>query len=52
MFDRAVQTLFLFVIEPIMEEISCKKAYGFRIGKSLYDCFSYLFLTLASMMTT
>lgn len=52
MFDRAVQTLFLFAIEPIMEEVSCKRAYGFRIGKSLHDCATYLFLTLASINAT
>ena len=52
MFDRAVQTLFLYAIEPIVEEVSCKRAYGFRIGKSLHDCAAYLFLTLASMTAT
>ena len=52
MFDRAVQTLFLFAIEPLVEEVSCKRAYGFRIGKSLHDCSSYLFLTLASITAT
>lgn len=52
MFDRAVQTLFLFAIEPLVEEVSCKRAYGFRINKSLHDCSSCLFLTLASIMAT
>ena len=52
MFDRAVQTLFLFAIEPIVEEVSCKRAYGFRVGKSLHDCFTYLYLTLASITAT
>ena len=51
-FDRAVQTLFLFAIEPIVEEVSCKRAYGFGVGKSLHDCSSYLFLTLASVTAT
>jgi RNA-directed DNA polymerase len=51
-FDRAVQTLFLFTIEPIMEEISCDRAYGFRLGKSLHDCATYLFFVLASVTAT
>jgi RNA-directed DNA polymerase len=51
-FDRAVQTLHLFTIEPIMEELSCTRAYGFRIGKSLHDNASYLFLVLASYTAT
>ena len=52
MFDRAVQTLFLFAIELIVEEVSCKWAYDFRIGKSLHDCSKYLYITLASMTAT
>lgn len=51
-FDRAVQTLFLFCIEPIVEEISCTRAYGFRVGKSLHDSATYLFLVLASVTAT
>jgi RNA-directed DNA polymerase len=48
-FDRAVQTLYSFALDPIVEEISCERAYGFRIGRSLHDCATYLFLALAQI---
>lgn len=51
-FDCAIQTLFLFTIEPIGKKVLCKQAYDLRTGKSLHDCASYLFLTLVSMTAT
>lgn len=47
-FDRAVQTLYLFTIQPIVEELNCQRSYGFVNGKSLHDAATYIWLNLAS----
>jgi RNA-directed DNA polymerase len=46
--DRVVQTLFLFALEPIVEEQADARSYGFRPYRSVQDCATYLHLICAS----
>lgn len=46
--DRVVQTLFLFALEPIVEEQADARSYGFRPYRSVQDCATYLYLIFAS----
>lgn len=48
MFDRAVQILYLFGLDPITEETSCNHSYGYRLHRSVKDCAVYLWLVIAS----
>lgn len=52
MYDRAVQTLWSFALDPIAEETSDKRSYGFRVFRGVHDCATYLFLVLASYTNT
>lgn len=48
MFDRAVQTLYSFCIDPLAEETACPRSYGYRLHRSVKDCAAYLWLVSAS----
>lgn len=48
MFDRAVQTLYLFCIDPIAEENACPRSYEYRLHHGVKDCAEYLWLVSAS----
>ena len=48
MIDRAVQTLFMFTIDPIAEETACQRSYGYRLHRSVKDCAVYLWMVTAS----
>jgi RNA-directed DNA polymerase len=48
MFDRAVQTIYSFCIDPIAEETACPRSYGYRLHRSVKDCATYLWLVSAS----
>lgn len=52
MFDRAVQALYLMSLEPIAEEVSDLRSYGFRKYKSAHDAVTYLHLVLGSYTAT
>lgn len=52
MFDRAVQALYLMTIQPIAEEVSDDRSYGFRPYKSVHDAVTYLHLVLGNYTTT
>lgn len=48
MIDRAVQTLYMFAIDPIAEETACQHSYGYRLHRSVKDCATYLWMVSAS----
>jgi len=48
-FDKVVQTLYLFALEPIAHEINCINNYGYIKNKSIKDAATYLWLNLASI---
>ena len=48
MLDRAVQTLYMFTIDPIAEETACQHSYGYRLHRSVRDCAVYLWVVSAS----
>jgi len=48
LFDRAVQALWLFALEPIAETTADTRSYGFRRFRSTKDAVSYLSLLLKS----
>ena len=48
MLDRAVQTLYMFTIDPIAEETACPHSYGYRLHRSVKDCAVYLWMVSAS----
>jgi len=52
MFDRAVQTLYAFQLEPIAEEKTDPRSYGFRPYKGVNDAMVYLKLVLGSVTAT
>lgn len=52
MFDRAVQTLFAFQLDPIAEEEADPRSYGFRPYKGINDAMMYLKLVLGSVTAT
>ena len=45
--DRAMQTLFLFAIQPIEETIADEHSYGFRINRSCKDACEQIFADLS-----
>lgn len=47
MFDRAMQALYLFALEPVAECASDPNSYGFRQGRSTHDARQQLFLCLS-----
>lgn len=50
--DRAVQTMFLFAIDPIAEETACLRSYGYRLHRGVHDNAAYLNLVLSSINAT
>lgn len=48
MLDRAVQTLYMFTIDPIAEETACQHNYGYRLHRGVKDCAVYLWMVSAS----
>lgn len=50
--DRIVQTLFYFAIDPIAEEIACKRSYEYRLHRGVHDNALYLKLVLGSYTST
>lgn len=46
MLDKAVQALYLMTIQPIVEEVSNLRSYGFRLYKSVHDAITDLHLVL------
>ena len=50
--DRAVQTLWIFALDPIAEEVSDRRSYGFRKFRGVHDCSTYLKLVLGSYTNT
>ncbi len=46
--DRAVQTMWTFALDPIAEEMSDTRSYGFRPYRGVHDCATYLHLLLSS----
>jgi RNA-directed DNA polymerase len=52
MFDRSVQALYLMTIQPIAEETSDVRSYGFRPHKSAHDAITYLHLVLGNFTAT
>lgn len=51
-YDKIVQTLFHYALDPIAEETSCIRSYGFRPHRSLHDNAVYLKLVLGSYTAT
>jgi RNA-directed DNA polymerase len=51
-FDRSVQTLYSMSIEPIAEELSDIRSYGYRRHRSVHDNITYLKLVLSSYTAT
>ncbi|WP_278439232.1 group II intron reverse transcriptase/maturase [Pseudomonas oryzihabitans] len=47
MFDRAMQALYLFALEPVTESTSDPKSYGFRPDRSTADAMAELFNLLS-----
>lgn len=50
--DRAIQTLWIFALDPIAEEVSDPRSYGFRKFRGVHDCSTYLKLVLGSYTNT
>lgn len=50
--DRVVQTLYSFALDPIVEETSDSRSYGFRRYRSVHDNATYLKLVLGSYTAT
>jgi RNA-directed DNA polymerase len=50
--DRVVQTLYLFAVDPIAEELADSRSYGFRMYRGVHDCATYLNLVLSSYTST
>lgn len=46
MTDRAMQTLYIFSLEPIAETYADPNSYGFRIGRSTHDAIEQCFTDL------
>lgn len=47
-YDRAVQTLYMFGLDPITEETSCEHSYGYRLHRGVRDNATYLWLVTAN----
>lgn len=52
MYDRAVQALYMFALDPIAEEVADSRSYGFRRYRSVIDVAMYLKLVLGSVTAT
>lgn len=50
--DRVVQTLYLFALDPIAEELADTRSYGFRMYHGVHDCVTYLKLVCGSFTAT
>lgn len=50
--DRALQTLYLFALDPIAEEQADLRSYGFRMYRGVHDCVTYLNLVCSSYTAT
>lgn len=50
--DRAVQTLYMFTIDPIAEETACLRSYGYRLHRGVHDNATYLNLVLGNYTAT
>jgi RNA-directed DNA polymerase len=50
--DRVVQTMYLFALDPIAEETSDSRSYGFRPYRGVNDNATYLKLVLGSVTAT
>ena len=50
--DRIVQTLYLFALDPIAEELADTRSYGFRKFHGVQDCVTYLKLVCGSYIAT
>ena len=50
--DRVVQTLYAFALDPIAEETSDSRSYGFRRYRGVHDNATYLKLVLGSYTAT
>lgn len=50
--DRIVQTLYLFALDPIAEELADTRSYGFRKYHGVHDCVTYLKLVCGSYTST
>lgn len=50
--DRVVQTLYSFALDPIVEETSDSRSYGFRRYRSVHDNATYLKLVLGFYTAT
>ena len=46
MTDRAMQTLYMFALEPLAETYGDPNSYGFRIGRSTHDAIEQCFTDL------
>jgi RNA-directed DNA polymerase len=42
MFDRAVQTLYAYSLDPVSESTACRKSFAFRKGRSQYDIHAFI----------
>jgi len=47
-FDRAVQALWLFALDPILEVKSDPRSFGFRKSRSVHDAATYIHLVMGS----
>lgn len=47
-YDRAVQALWLFALDPILEAKSDSRSFGFRKARSVHDAATYLHLIIGS----
>lgn len=45
-YDKAMQALYAFSLDPIAESVADKKSFAFRKGRSAYDAHAYLCRTL------
>lgn len=50
--DRVVQTFYVLALNPIAEETSDSRSYGFRRYRSVHDNATYLKLVLGSYTAT
>jgi RNA-directed DNA polymerase len=50
--DRAVQTLYMFTIDPIAEETSCLRSYEYRLHRGVHGNAIYLNLVLGNYTAT
>lgn len=48
LFDRAVQALYLYTLEPVVETLADSRSFGFRKARSVRDAAEYIRLMCAS----